>query len=108
MNKKIVLLIVWAAFFIGQTISPAFAENAEETITVQVDGMFCPFCTYGVEKKLKALKGVKKVIVHLRRGKAEIRVKPGMTVSDKMINQAVEDAGFTPGPIERIGAGGGG
>lgn len=107
MNKKTVLLTALLAFLLTQTVTPVLAQNEKETITVQVDGMFCPFCTYGVEKKLKRMKGVEKVVVHLQQGKAEIFVKPGATVSDETIKQAVEDAGFSSGPIERFGKGGG-
>ncbi|MGN2393298.1 heavy-metal-associated domain-containing protein, partial [Pelomicrobium sp. G1] len=30
---------------------------------LQVDGLACPFCAYGIEKKLRALDGVDKVKV---------------------------------------------
>ncbi|KMP11145.1 hypothetical protein UZ36_05420 [Candidatus Nitromaritima sp. SCGC AAA799-C22] len=77
-----------------------FAQDNINTILVQVDGLSCPFCSYGLEKKLKKLNGVEQVEIHMRQGKAEMKVKPGITISDEAIKQAVDDAGFTLGIIE--------
>ena len=102
MHIKGSLLSVWIMVFLLTGLSPIYAQNNNQTIMVQVDGLSCPFCSYGLEKKLKKLNGVEKVKIHLRQGKAEMKVKPRVTISDESIKQAVEDAGFTPGPIERL------
>ena len=38
------------------SVGPSAA--AVETMTVQVDGLVCPFCVYGLEKQLKKLHDV--------------------------------------------------
>jgi len=86
-------------------LAPVFTLNAEEAgqkIVIKVDGLYCPFCAYGLEKHLKKLKGFKKVEVNLKHGVAELHIKPGVTVTDTAIQQAVEDAGFDSASIERI------
>ncbi len=99
--KKENVLSVGIIIFLLSTLSPIFGQDNINTILVQVDGLSCPFCSYGLEKKLKKLDGVEKVEIHMRQGKAEMKVKPRAAISDEAIKQAVEDAGFTPGPIER-------
>ncbi len=100
--KKRNVLSVGIIFFMLTAISPLFSQENINTILVQVNGLSCPFCSYGLEKKLKKLNGVEKIEIHMRQGKAEMKVKPGITISDEAIKQAVEDAGFTPGPVERL------
>ena len=99
--KKWNVLSVGIIIFILTTFSPIFGQDNINTILVQVDGLSCPFCSYGLEKKLKNLDGVEKVEIHMRQGKAEMKVRPRVTISDESIKQAVEEAGFTPGTIER-------
>ena len=79
---------------------PLHAEEAAQKIVIKVDGLYCPFCAYGLEKHLKKLKGYKKVEVNLKHGVAELHIKPGVTVTDTAIQQAVEDAGFDYKPYE--------
>ena len=48
---------------------------------VQVDGMNCPFCVYGIEKQLEKLDGVKKVETELALGQISVEVADGKTLS---------------------------
>ncbi len=46
----------------------AFAAGTQAqvtSLTVSVDGLACPFCAYGVEKKLKRVEGVKSIDVRI-------------------------------------------
>ena len=72
---------------------------AGERIVVDVAGVSCPFCAFGLEKKLQALPGVEKVSIKVNEGTAEIEVAEGHQVTKEQIQQAVKDAGFTPGEI---------
>jgi len=60
--------------------------------------MACPFCAYGIEKKLRALPGARNVKVDLEGGRATFEAPAG-TVTEQQIRQAIKDAGFTPGAI---------
>lgn len=64
-------------------------------IVVGVDGLACPFCAYGLEKKVKKLDGVEAVYVDIDEGIADIKLKEGATLSEENIKKAVADAGFT-------------
>ncbi len=68
---------------------------------IRVDGLSCPFCSYGIEKKLKALPGVDQVEVDMESGVVTVRMVLGATVSDKQLRKAVADAGFTPREISQ-------
>jgi copper chaperone CopZ len=89
-----VCLLAWAF--------PLHAESTDQKILIKVEGLYCPFCAYGLEKQLKKLKGFEKVEVNLKHGTADLYIKPGVTVSDATIQKAVEDAGFDSASIERV------
>lgn len=84
----------------GTSTSLASEEKAPAwEAVVQVKGLACPFCVYGLEKRLKKLPGVQKVHVELGKSEADIAFAPGSAVTDAEIQKAVRDAGFTPGAI---------
>jgi mercuric ion binding protein len=88
-------------FFLSPVL-PLHAESNYQKISIKVEGLYCPFCAYGLEKQLKKLKGFKKVEVNLKHGVAELHIKPGVNVTDAAIQKAVEDAGFDSASIKRI------
>ena len=79
---------------------------------IQVDGLSCPFCAYGLEKKLIAVPWVASVKIRVDAGRADFTVKPKMTPDISALEKAVEAGGFTPagvtltahGTIERSGS----
>ena len=75
---------------------PVFSQDSSTQISIRVDGLSCPFCAYGLEKKLKRLDGTEKVRIDIDRGVAEITVAEGKTIEESLLRQAVLDAGFTP------------
>ncbi len=93
-------------FGAAAAISPAYAEQPAaaapaagiDHVEVRVNGMACPFCAYGIEKKLRALPGARNVKVDLEGGRATFEAPAG-TVTEQQIRQAIKDAGFTPGAI---------
>ncbi len=93
------LLIMTAALLIWPV---AFAEAEQSpSAVIKVDGLSCPFCAYGLEKKLKQVNGVTKVEVEIKTGKVIVTLKPDLKVTDEALKKAVEKAGFTPRAIER-------
>jgi len=62
---------------------------------MRVDGLACPYCAYGVEKKLKAIEGVEKVHVDLNKGLVTVDVKAGTELTEAQMKQLFQDAGFT-------------
>ena len=100
-NRKIFGHFLILVFLVLSTF-PLHAEEVAQKIVIKVEGLYCPFCAYGLEKQLKKMNGFKKVEVNLKHGVAELHIKPGVTVTDAAIQQAVEDAGFDSASIKRI------
>lgn len=67
-----------------------------EKITIQVDGLSCPFCAYGLEKKLKSIDGVKKIEIKVNDGLAILYLKEGAEITESQLRETVKKAGFTP------------
>ncbi len=75
------------------------SEARVESASVVVQGMSCPFCAFGVEKRLKKVGGVRSVTVSTRDGLASLTAKDDQSIAVREIPRAVEKAGFTPGTI---------
>lgn len=81
------------------------AQESKEfkgTVKVQVDGLSCPFCAYGLEKKLKNMDGVIKITIDVENAFALLTIEEGKKVTDKVIRQKVKDAGFTAREIMEV------
>lgn len=68
---------------------------AEPKYRLEVDGLACPFCAYGIEKKLHAVPGVEGVETHIREGAVIVTMQEGIVLDEAVANQAVREAGFT-------------
>lgn len=109
MRNLSIILTLFAAILIGTALVPdARAQDTVEKpkVKLQVDGLACPFCAYGLEKKLKKLKGVTAVDVHIDEGFVLLTLNEGAGVTDEKIRSAVADAGFTAREITRPATGG--
>ncbi len=76
-------------------------EIKSEKAIIQVDGLSCPFCAYGLEKNLKKVEGIKSVHIDMKTGKATVIIKSGIQVDSQILRQAVKKAGFTAREIRR-------
>ncbi len=88
----------WIFLCVGFLAVP-WAQARVERVTVAVDGMSCPFCAFGVEKKLKGVKGVGSVTVNLKPGSATLSAREGASINVGQVPGAIKAAGFTPGAI---------
>lgn len=87
--NKIWLSAVIVLSLIG---APAWADTMYK---IQTYGMNCPFCAYGIQKKIEALHGVKSARVDLATGMVTVRVTDGVTLQDQQMRKIVQSAGFT-------------
>lgn len=71
-----------------------------EKITIRVDGLSCPFCAYGLEKKLKSIEGVDKLEIKVNDGLAILYLKEGAEIPESVLRKKVKEAGFTPREIK--------
>lgn len=72
-------------------------RSAEIHYQMRVDGLACPFCAYGMEKKIKALAGVDKhsVVIELNRGIVSFVADTQVPLTGDVLKVLVNDAGFT-------------
>ncbi len=94
---------VLAAFTLVAVARPAASQVTRATAAVE--GMACPFCAFGVEKKLKQVRGVATVEVQMEAGTAELSAAQGASIEVGQIPQAIRKAGFTPGKLEVTASG---
>ncbi len=71
----------------------AFADGTRYEL--RVDGLACPFCAYGIEKKLNAIDGVDEVDIDLNSGLVTVDVTEGTALNDSQMTELFNDAGFT-------------
>ena len=60
-----------------------------------VDGMSCPFCVYGIEKRLRKIEGVEDVRADLAQGNIWVEASGADVLSEDSARLLLEDAGFT-------------
>jgi len=83
------------AIALGLVLIASGVSAAPEAYRLQVDGLACPFCAYGIEKKLGALAGVQSVATHIKDGVVIVVMKEGATLDGATASKAVKEAGFT-------------
>ena len=89
--RKIMVTVIGLLFLSGAVLA-----DPQEVLEIDIDGMTCAFCVYGVEKNLGKLPGVEQVQVSLESNKARIVMRAGETADETLIRETIRDAGFTP------------
>jgi len=73
---------------------PSQVMAGKTVYTIRVDGLACPYCAYGIEKKLNALEGVKFHDMDLEKGIVIVETYD-TALQDEQLRQLFQDAGFT-------------
>jgi copper chaperone CopZ len=92
--KKNFITALFCLVLIFVSGSVLLAKDETQKAIIKVEGLYCPFCSYGLEKQVKKIEGFESVQINIKEGTAEIEFKPGVEISEKDILTAVEDAGF--------------
>ena len=87
--KKMVMMIL-----LGLTWS-VMALAAGTQYQLGVDGLACPFCAYGVEKKLSSIEGVEDIEVDIEKGQVIVTMTDDSPLTETLAGEKVEQAGFT-------------
>jgi len=88
-------------FFVFAILMIPNSSNAQTTTTdityvkIEVDGLSCPFCAYGLEKKIKKIETVKNIKIELEEGELTFNVKNSHKPTKDELTTIVKDAGFT-------------
>jgi len=87
--KKVIAVTILSMIWSAST----FAAGTE--YRMRVDGLACPYCAYGIEKKLKAIDGVGKINVDLNAGLVVVDMAEGAKLTEPQMKTLFKDAGFT-------------
>ncbi|RMF60290.1 MAG: copper chaperone [Calditrichaeota bacterium] len=93
MKNKILSFAAILLFHLGTS---GAVEAQVESVQVRVDGLACPFCAYGLEKKLKRIEGVGGVKINVDKGVATLQNKKEHSIAVERLEEVVKKAGFTP------------
>ena len=87
--KKQILISLFGLFF----MQAVFAGSTH--YEMRVDGLACPFCAYGIEKKLKAIEGSSDISVDLDKGLVILNMADGKILTEEQMVKLFNDSGFT-------------
>jgi mercuric ion binding protein len=87
--KKVIAAMLLSMIWSAATLA------AGTEYRMRVDGLACPYCAYGIEKKLKAIEGVGKIEVNLEAGLVIVDVAEGVELTGPQMKTLFQDAGFT-------------
>ncbi|PHQ56617.1 MAG: hypothetical protein COC16_02825 [Lutibacter sp.] len=100
--KQTVSFVLILIFFGFSTIIKAQTDEKKDRIYVKIEikGMACPYCAFGMEKELRKVFGVYNVKIELEAGLAFISTPIQQKPTKESIQKIIMDAGFTVGDIE--------
>lgn len=90
--KKIISFVLISLF----GLTTLLAQKQLEQYQIQVDGLGCPFCAYGLEKKFKEFKGIKNVSIKIETGDFSFQYSSKNPLSMAQVVNQVKKAGYTP------------
>lgn len=103
LNSVSLSIALFMAIFIVQADTPSSAKAPVETmsyIKMWVDGMACPFCAYGMEKRIKKIDGLVDFYVDINEGFITFGVPAKSKPTEDELKEIVKEAGFTLRKIE--------
>ena len=95
MKQSLFIIFLTALITINMSLANAEIIRAK----VSVVGMACPFCAYGVEKKLKKVEGVGSIIINMQEGTATMSAKNAESINVSRVPEAIKESGFSSGKI---------
>ncbi len=95
MNFATIRLRMAIALALSLLLFAALAQAAQPIYELRVHGLACPFCAYGVEKKLGAIEGVQRIRVDIATGTVTVTMAEGAVLEETDARHAVTKAGFS-------------
>jgi len=89
MKFRNILIVLFVAFGFS-----AFGQI--DNFNLKVDGIGCPFCAYGLDKKFKKVEGLKKFGIDMEEGLVSFEVPSKEMLTANAVIKIVDDAGYTP------------
>jgi copper chaperone CopZ len=98
-GKRWLLVFCIMIFLTGSFLTRAAHSRILE-VTITVEGLACPFCAYGIEKKLKRVEGVRSINIEMNRGIVVLAAEKDRSVNIREVPGAVKDSGFSLGRMK--------
>jgi copper chaperone CopZ len=92
--KKFFLII--AVFFTAQT------QAQVNKVQLQASGLTCSMCSNAINKSLKTVDYIDKVMANIKTSTFEISFKPGAKINFDQLKKKVEDAGFSVANMKAV------
>ncbi|OUS15761.1 heavy metal transporter [Nonlabens dokdonensis] len=93
-NTIFIATIIFGLFAFAK--ADAQTKKDRDQFEVQVDGLGCPFCAYGLEKKFKEFKGIKDVKIEIETGDFSFSYPASKNLTMDAVVEQVKKAGYTP------------
>ena len=97
MKKRLFLLLVLALAGFSTAV-----HSAEARYEIRADGLACPFCAYGIEKKFMKIQGVKHVDFDMKKGLVLVTGEATLELQDAQLKTLFNDAGFTYRKMKKL------
>jgi len=97
-NIYSLFIVILLSVYLFSMITNAQTEidkSGKKYVRVDVDGLACPFCAYGLEKKLLGIDGADNFNANIDSAYATLTVPAKSKVTKDEIKQIVKDAGFS-------------
>lgn len=94
--KQITIIISIMIGLLAFAQANAQSNKERDQFEVQVDGLGCPFCAYGLEKKFKEFKGIKDIAIDIETGDFSFNYPADKALTMDAVLAQVEKAGYTP------------
>jgi len=91
---KKIIFVMFAVLFAAVSLEAQKADR--DNYKIMVDGLGCPFCAYGLEKKFKDFKGIKNVKIDVETGEFTFTYPSDKPLSVDKVAKQVDLAGYTP------------
>jgi len=97
-NKTIIVFISITLFLASNQVFAQETEQQTEVSTtyikMSVDGLACPFCAYGLEKRIKKMKVSKDIFIEINEGYVTFNVPYDKSPTEAELTKIVKEAGF--------------
>lgn len=88
--------IAWAS----ETVESNF--ELQSRFEIRADGLACPYCAYGIEKKFMAIDGVKSIDVDLKKGLVKVNGVVSLSFNEQQLKTLFNDSGFTYRSMKKL------
>jgi len=99
--KKLVIIMVVTLTALTSQAQDSKTELMGK-VKIEVDGLSCPFCAYGLEKNLKDVENIKDIKIDVENAFVLLKISEGKSVNEQLLRKNIKDAGFTPRNITQV------